>query len=52
MTEYYLEPSLALKENKKSMSDKMSVHLLEAYMCGFFNKEIVFLGAKEVKIII
>ena len=46
MTEYYLEPSLALKENKKSMSDKMSIHLLEAHMCGFFNKEIVFLGCQ------
>lgn len=46
MTEYYLEPSLALKENKKNMGDKMSTHLLEAHMCGFLNKEIVFLGCQ------
>lgn len=46
MTDYYLEPSPALKENKKNMGDKMSAHLLEAHMCGFFNKEMVFLGCQ------
>lgn len=44
MTEFYLEASPALKENKKNMKEKMEAHLFEAKMLGFFNKEMVFLG--------
>ena len=46
MKEYCLEASSALQANEKTMKDKMSTHLLEAHMCGFLNKEIVFLGCQ------
>lgn len=44
MTEFYLEASPSIKENKKNLKEKMETHLLETKKLGFLNREMVFLG--------